>query len=437
MRPFRCGSERGVALPLALLLLVGLGFVATAAVFLSNTDMRISSSYGAGNSAVATAEAGIEHGVVELTRRALSGQDPDSVQIVSDTLGRFAYTVMAFSKREHTNVGGRDWNGDGDQTDVVLYDQSFGYADAVATGAPGDAGKPVKLLIAVATDGRSSAQVQAEVARNRLQAGLDGPLALNSPSDAVLNGSFNVDGRLYTRTGALVASSSLTPAYGATAASKAAAKTDCNYYKAGVTIPAEGALSLTGSMSSVGHVSFDQAPSENYDAEDSLATFKFTPEEVLGVNPGDLDAWKKDVSQVPDFLNLSGVNYVVSGDVPSQISGSGILIVHNPNYDVRKYDCTNFPGTCVAGYSNDPNNQPLTLKINASGNFTGVIITDMLIRLNGNFTMLGGLVSLTTEAVNIPANGSGSLKWSCEAVNDALEQASPYGIRLSWEHRVL
>jgi hypothetical protein len=51
--------------------------------------------------------------------------------------------------------------------------------------------------------------------------------------------------------------------------------------------------------------------------------------------------------------------------------------------------------------------------------------------------MYGALVSLTTQQVNIPANGSGSLKWSCETVNDALEQATAYGIRLSWEHRVL
>ena len=32
------GTERGIALPLALLLLICLGLIATAAVFLSNTD---------------------------------------------------------------------------------------------------------------------------------------------------------------------------------------------------------------------------------------------------------------------------------------------------------------------------------------------------------------------------------------------------------------
>jgi hypothetical protein len=79
----------------------------------------------------------------------------------------------------------------------------------------------------------------------------------------------------------------------------------------------------------------------------------------------------------------------------------------------------------------------MTVQINANGTFKGIIVVDKLIRLNGNFTMYGALVSLTTQQVNIPANGSGSLKWSCETVNDALEQATAYGIRLSWEHRVL
>ncbi len=426
-----------MALPLALLLLIGLGLVASAAVFLSNTEQQVSTSYGTGNRAVAAAEAAVDHGVAELTRRARAGQDPDSVQILSDTLGTFTYTVMAYSKREHAGAGGRDFNGDGDQVDVVRYDRSFGYADAQASGAAGDQGKPVKLLVAVATDGRSQAEVRTEVARDRLNPHLESPLSLNSPSDAVLNGSFSVDGRLYTRNGVLVSSSSLTPAYGATAASKTAAKGDCNYWKPGVKIPVEGALDLAGSMMSVGHTSFDHGTGENYDAEDSLNTFKFTPEEVLGVEPGDLDAYRKDASAVTDFLNLSGINYVTSGSIPSQISGSGILIIHNPRYDVKKYDCTNFPSTCEPGYSNDAANQPLTLRINANGNFNGIIITDELVRLNGNFAMLGGLISLTTDQVNIPANGSGSLKWSCEAVNDAAEQASAYGIRLSWEHRVL
>ena len=91
------GTERGIALPLALLLLICLGLIASAAVFLSNTDQRISSSYSKSNNAVAAAEAAAEHGVTELTTRAQAGQDPDSVQILADTLGRFTYTVSAYS----------------------------------------------------------------------------------------------------------------------------------------------------------------------------------------------------------------------------------------------------------------------------------------------------------------------------------------------------
>ncbi|MFN2433180.1 MAG: hypothetical protein ABR599_10275 [Gemmatimonadota bacterium] len=428
-------SQRGMALPLALMLLIGLGLVATAAAVLSTTDTRISSSYGTSNNAVAAAEAAIEHGIVELTARARAGQDPDGVQIVSSSLGAFTYTVTAFSKREHAGVGGKDFNGDGDQVDVVRYDRSFGYEEAsAATG-----GHPVKLLVAVATNGRSSAEVRSEVGRDRATGELDGPLGLNSPTNAVMNGSFDVDGRLYTRDGTLVAANSLNPPYGNTTQSKAAAKSDCNYWKAGVKIPAEASLVFSGSMKSVGHTAFDHGGLgiENWDGEDSLETFKFTPEDILGVKPGALDQYKKDASAVPDFENLSGVNYVTSGSVPSKISGSGILIVHNPNYDAKKYDCVNFPTTCVLGYAADLANQPSTLKINANGEFKGIIITDQLIRLNGNFTMLGGLISLATKDIDIPANGSGYLRWSCEVVQDAMDQVGSYSVMLSWEHRVL
>lgn len=428
-----------MALPLSLILLVGLGLVATAAVFLSNTEMRISSSYGTSNRAVSVAEAAVEHGVAELNSRIRAGENPDSVQIVASTLGSFSYTVSAYSKRERmVGASGRDLNGDGDMSDVVLYDRSFGYARANATGAAGNQGYPVKLLVGVATDGKSRAQLQAEVARDLLDPKLEAAFSLNAASNAALTGNFGVDGRLYDRSGKLVASSSLTPAYGKDASSKTAAKNDCNYWKAGLRIPAEGSLQLEGNVDSYGHTAFDHdaVADRNYDNEDSLATFKFTPEEILGVQPGTLDGYKKDASAVPDYTKLSGVNYVVSGEVPSQISGSGILIIHNPRYDVRKYDCANFPATCDQGYRLDPANQPLTLKINASGSFNGIIIVDSLVKLSGNFTMLGGIATLSTETSDIPANGSGYVRWSCQAMTDAAAQASGYDTRLSWEHRL-
>lgn len=452
--------ERGIALPLALLILVGLGFVATGAVFFSNTDMKISSSYSASNTALAAAEAGIEHGIAELSARARAGQDPDNVQIISHAqLGRFTYDVRAYSKLEQGSDGsgvsgggdddddeedddeggaGRDLNGDGDRNDVVRYDQSFGYQQARASGEPGDEGDPVKILVARARDGKTAAEVRVEVAREGLFGGMNGPLTMSSPSNAILSGTFEVNGRLFRRDGTPVGSGSLTPTYGLTANSKSAAKTKCNYWKAGIKIPAEGSLALTGSLNARGHVAFDHGltGNQNYDAEDSLKTFKFTPEEVLGIEAGSLDRFKKDAASV-DFDNLSGVNYIVSGEIPSQLNGSGILIVHNPRYDVKKYDCANFPTTCSPSYRYGAENQPLKLKINANGQFTGMIIVDELIRINGNFLMYGGLASLTTEPVNIPANGTGALRWSCEAVRDAMGLTGDYSIRLSWEHSQL
>jgi hypothetical protein len=50
--------------------------------------------------------------------------------------------------------------------------------------------------------------------------------------------------------------------------------------------------------------------------------------------------------------------------------------------------------------------------------------------------MLGGIVSLDTNDANIPANGSGYVRWSCEVINDVVSQATGYDTRLSWEHRL-
>ena len=87
-------------------------------------------------------------------------------------------------------------------------------------------------------------------------------------------------------------------------------------------------------------------------------------------------------------------------------SPAQLLIIHNPNFDPRKYDCGHFSG-CVLGYSSDAANQPMTLRINGNGSFTGIIITDNLVKLNGSFSMLGALASLDTNDTDIPANGSG------------------------------
>ena len=86
----------------------------------------------------------------------------------------------------------------------MRYDRSFGYAEAAASGQPGEQGYPVKVVTALATDGRSQAEIEAEVARDRVKANMNKPLSLNSPTNAVLNGSLDVRGRLYRRDGTLV-----------------------------------------------------------------------------------------------------------------------------------------------------------------------------------------------------------------------------------------
>ena len=69
-----------------------------------------------------------------------------------------------------------------------------------------------------------------------------------------------------------------------------------------------------------------------------------TPEDVLGLDPGDLDAVMQDADSyvVPD--SISGLVYI-DGDYGSTgiegtntVNGTGILIVHNPLYNPREHD---------------------------------------------------------------------------------------------------
>lgn len=114
-----------------------------------------------------------------------------------------------------------------------------------------------------------------------------------------------------------------------------------------------------------------------------------TPEEFLGLEPGDLDSYKTSTAPAPNF---SGIIYF-TGDAWQPVDfgtfSSGIVIVHNADGDA--------------------------LMKNIHGSFNGLIITDKLEHLNGDMVVNGAIIT-TTQDGNVVGNGSAEVNYSSEVL---------------------
>ncbi|HNV86074.1 MAG TPA: hypothetical protein PKL97_03795 [Candidatus Omnitrophota bacterium] len=124
-------------------------------------------------------------------------------------------------------------------------------------------------------------------------------------------------------------------------------------------------------------------PANPISYETSAPELPNTPEQVLGMNPGDLDQYKTD--QLPSGGFTNAIVYLTQGLTAVDLDGcSGILICHND------------AGTA-------------TLK-NLHGTFKGVIISDNICHINGNAEIVGAVFSL--HQTSVIANGSAEVKYS-------------------------
>jgi hypothetical protein len=143
----------------------------------------------------------------------------------------------------------------------------------------------------------------------------------------------------------------------------------------------------------------------------------------------------------PTYVWQQGDLHVTGG------SGFGILVVHNVNFNPDVYSVSK-PGspdynTSHADYraeadssspSYDPTYAPATLFINGNCNYTGVIIADQVLRVNGTATTVGAMLSLGGVNVDGNVTGNWTAKYSCDAIDKALGGFG-YGTRLAW-HRL-
>lgn len=206
--------------------------------------------------------------------------------------------------------------------------------------------------------------------------------AISAVGAVTFSGNINVDGRDYTSSGILTGS---TGTYGASS---------------GSTVTQSGSSTIGGN----GIAPAD--PANPATIEQNSGYSYTSPESVLGLSAGSLDSYK---TSTPPSLPMSGIVYYTGNEwiAPnfgtSSAPSTGILIVHNT------------AGTAL-------------LK-NVHGWFKGLIITDDLVHINGDATIIGGVV-LQKSTGNTVGNGDADVLYSSSVLKDL--PASNYEI-VSWE----
>jgi type II secretory pathway pseudopilin PulG len=175
-----------------------------------------------------------------------------------------------------------------------------------------------------------------------------------------------------------------------------------------------------------------------------------TPWGLMGIDESDFNGIFTATTTAVDFTGTeANPTYVwQQGDMHiTGGSGFGILVVHNVNFHPDVYEVSDpTSGTYDTGHGlyateadsshvdYDPSYAPATLFMNGIADFTGVIIADNILRVNGTAETIGAMISLGGINVSGDVTGNWTAKYSCDAVEAALGGFG-YGTKLNW-HRI-
>ena len=235
-----------------------------------------------------------------------------------------------------------------------------------------------KKIQATGTANGISKTVIARIAKS-LPPGVKGAITAAGPIS--FNGSIEVDGRDHDSDGNVVG----TGTYGASS---------------GGTVTQGGSSTIGGNGIAPAQPADPAAIEQNADNPST------TPEEALGLAPGSLDQYK--TASIPS-TPTSGIVYYTGDQWTAPNFGdaanpsTGILIVHN-----------------AAGTA---------LLRNIHGYFVGLIIADDMVQINGDATIIGGVI-LQKQTGNVVGNGSAEVKYSSSVLSDL--PLSNYSV-VSWE----
>lgn len=470
--PRLAGDERGMLLVLTMVILLVLSMIAGTSLVGALLDRSQVRSQANAAVALHAAEAGIAAGMAWLSDSAnLDNYPADPTDVPDPTTIANAWTTntgwqgWSQTLTRTLSSGGdyqatirfkrerRDRNGDGDCCDtppavdvdedgeyrdgdanpcnvcpgeLVLYnagtgDGGFDLDGAYFSGAAGDEGYPVVEVEAVGTRGSSAVrEIVFFVARNH-KAQIEG--AFTSRGSVSAGGSSLVDGTNYNSAGT--------------------GPGTCGSDLPGITVDVGASAPPCG-----GHiVTAGGVPcSDNFDpTAPGKRDLGKTPWDVLGISEADFNSlFAKDTvsTTIPQpcsaslynlwFSNEGGVRFNNSSGCNAY---SGIIVVHNERFDPDRWaaDCPD-AASMSSAYCSDPANQPATFEMNGNVTWTGVVIADQVMLVNGNPMIIGGIFSLASGGYNVRSEISGNIaiKYSCDAVN-ATTRLIGYKKKLGWQ----
>lgn len=318
--------------------------------------------------------------------------------------------------------------------DIVLYnscsgaDNCFDFPDALYHGA--GEGYPIIEIASTGYFGTDAAaassfrEIVLDIARNKIDIQVEG--AITARGNITVSGSGYVDGHNFNDAGT-AASSTCADLQAITVDPDAAVPDTANGCDDSGDIPGGNPK---GTYTTA-------CPPEKYDpsapGKRPLAT---DPWGALGITQADFDDIFTQTSTAtaltgtaaePTYMYMTADLHVTGG------SGYGILVVHNPNFAPDTWE-TNCPtGVTGAGYCTAANG-PATFFMNGNVKYTGVIIADQIMRVNGTAETVGAVIAIGGANVDGDVTGNWTAKYSCDAVANALGGFG-YGTKISW-HRV-
>lgn len=405
-------NEKGIALILALMVLVALTLLGIAALNTSTLDMKVAANERAAIQAQYAAEAGIGETVGRMNL-----DSADTNYISTPTLGGawpinwtnnphadyknwrkgfkreikttdgkafFNYTVTVSIKPSEK---GGNW--------VLFYNHSSNYMKSPFKSG----GMPVYLISSIGSSGSYKSNVYLDITKDAYTYEIKGGFTSNGPVD--LKGTPTIDGTSHTETGAP----------GGTCSTLSSAMP--GVFANGTTDPPSSGT-VTGTVPWERGGSTATTPWGALGLSESAFNDLFTNKQTVsytGARAGEI--WIGGTGTVTQQANGNIYN-----GTSQSVAGSGILVVHNPKFVAGECPTTNpkYPWSENTDTTHPcyKEKAPAILTV-SKDTFKGLIVADQ-VKLSGNVEIIGAIISLTTISTDATAAGNPTIKYSCEAI---------------------
>ena len=424
------GGEEGMALVIALLVLLALTVLGSALMLSVNTETRIAGAQLRDNQTLGIAEAGVQEAMlrirdgdvpdnmnkrqVTLIYEAPTGSIPASgADTMSMSSLQPAGSYLGYSSATKTVAQGSTAVGTGASAPPDLQVLTVRYKTTVIPGSPPDTeivryddshnpkfntvtGSPVFQIVATGTKGRASRSVIAEVTRSKFNIMAKG--AVVSKVMIQFKGNIKVCGHDHVYQTPVNASPGGSP------------NCDAGFYPAGWWAAGAHGSCMPGawSASTIIKQGSPTIQGEPRDTMSGQTGFYSGPWDAVGMNQSDFWAWVGSSQSAPPVPQ--GIYYLDNNSVKQD--GSGSWAFNGGNGDGFLY--------CDGD-----------LQLNGNFTFKGLIYCEGDLKINGNVWLLGGLV-VNGKTVCKIANGSAIILYSADAIQQTLTKYGGNMRMLTW-----